>query len=155
MCFFLLNYTAEVLDKVIKLCVAGAKIIDICIAGDKAILEATSLVYNKKGKKKISKGNNNNILYCGWEIDLSFFFFDKYRYWFSYHRLCQQLCCSLQPSSLWPWIWSYLEGRWCCQDVSFLLQCMIDIGLNCFFQSIGCSIRWLLLYCCHYHCCWC
>lgn len=74
MCFFLLNYTAEVLDKVIKLCVAGAKIIDICTAGDKAILEATSLVYNKKGKKKISKGNNN-ILYCGWEIDLSFFFF--------------------------------------------------------------------------------
>lgn len=73
--YFLLNYTADVLDKVIKLCVAGAKIIDICIAGDKAILEATSLVYNKKGKKKISKGNNNNILYCGWEIDLSFFFF--------------------------------------------------------------------------------
>ncbi|CEG63973.1 Putative DNA-binding protein [Rhizopus microsporus] len=46
----------EVLDKVIKLCVVGAKIIDICTAGDKAIMEATSLVYNKKGKKKISKG---------------------------------------------------------------------------------------------------
>ncbi|KAG1444187.1 hypothetical protein G6F56_010400 [Rhizopus delemar] len=46
----------NVLEKVIKLCVVDTKIIDICIAGDKLILEATSLVYNKKGKNKISKG---------------------------------------------------------------------------------------------------
>ncbi|KAG0740717.1 hypothetical protein G6F62_007633 [Rhizopus arrhizus] len=46
----------DVLEKVIKLCVVDAKIIDICIAGDKAILEATNLVYNKKGKNKITKG---------------------------------------------------------------------------------------------------
>ncbi|KAI9484893.1 peptidase M24, structural domain-containing protein [Zychaea mexicana] len=41
------------LDKVIALCVDGAKIMDICIAGDNAIVEATKGVYTKK---KFSKG---------------------------------------------------------------------------------------------------
>ncbi|KAF7728951.1 Curved DNA-binding protein (42 kDa protein) [Apophysomyces ossiformis] len=47
------NIANAVLDKVIKLCVADAKVIDICIAGDKAILEATKTVYTKG---KITKG---------------------------------------------------------------------------------------------------
>ncbi|KAI8141781.1 DNA-binding protein [Fennellomyces sp. T-0311] len=42
-----------VLEKVIKLCVDGAKVLDICIAGDNAIVEATKTVYTKK---KFSKG---------------------------------------------------------------------------------------------------
>jgi hypothetical protein len=43
-----------VLNQVIPLCVAGAKVIDVCIEGDKLIREATKTVYNKgktpKGK---------------------------------------------------------------------------------------------------------
>ncbi|KAI7902622.1 DNA-binding protein [Cokeromyces recurvatus] len=46
----------DVLDKVIKLCVVDAKIIDICIEGDRLITEATSKIYTKQGKNKISKG---------------------------------------------------------------------------------------------------
>lgn len=45
-----------VLDKVIKLCVVGAKILDICVEGDKLLTEATNAIYNKKGKNKITKG---------------------------------------------------------------------------------------------------
>ncbi|KAI8367970.1 DNA-binding protein, partial [Choanephora cucurbitarum] len=41
------------LEKVIALCVPGAKVIDICVEGDKLINEATKAIYNKK---KISKG---------------------------------------------------------------------------------------------------
>ncbi|KAI8987622.1 peptidase M24, structural domain-containing protein [Mycotypha africana] len=43
----------DVLDKVIKLCVPGAKILDVCIEGDKLITAATGAIYNKK---KMSKG---------------------------------------------------------------------------------------------------
>lgn len=36
---------------------------DICIEGDKALNEATSAIYNKKGKNKISnKGNYRNTI---------------------------------------------------------------------------------------------
>ncbi|GAA5794844.1 DNA-binding protein [Helicostylum pulchrum] len=42
------------IDQVIKLCVPGAKVIDICIAGDKLLVEATSAIYNKKGKNKVT-----------------------------------------------------------------------------------------------------
>lgn len=49
-------FKLAVLDKVIKLVVADAKVLDICIAGDKALTEATNAIYNKKGKNKISKG---------------------------------------------------------------------------------------------------
>ncbi|KAI8375861.1 DNA-binding protein [Blakeslea trispora] len=40
------------LEKVIALCIPGAKVIDICVEGDKLINEATKAIYNKK---KISK----------------------------------------------------------------------------------------------------
>ncbi|CDH53178.1 proliferation-associated protein 1 [Lichtheimia corymbifera JMRC:FSU:9682] len=43
----------KVLDKVIKLCVEGAKVMDICVAGDDAIVEATKGIYTKGN---ISKG---------------------------------------------------------------------------------------------------
>ncbi|KAI7862211.1 peptidase M24, structural domain-containing protein [Spinellus fusiger] len=42
-----------VLEKVIALCVVGAKILDICVEGDKQLVEATKGIYNKG---KMSKG---------------------------------------------------------------------------------------------------
>ncbi|CAO3685473.1 unnamed protein product [Umbelopsis vinacea] len=39
--------STRVLNQVIPLCVAGAKVIDVCIEGDKLIREATKTVYNK------------------------------------------------------------------------------------------------------------
>ncbi|KAL0098227.1 peptidase M24, structural domain-containing protein [Phycomyces blakesleeanus] len=42
-----------VLEKVIKLCVPGAKILDICVQGDKEIVEAVKGIYNKG---KMTKG---------------------------------------------------------------------------------------------------
>ena len=61
----MLNYIClAVLDKVIKLCVVGAKVMDICIEGDKALAEATGAIYNKKGKNKITnKGKWLSLLF--------------------------------------------------------------------------------------------
>ncbi|KAF9243405.1 peptidase M24, structural domain-containing protein [Melanogaster broomeanus] len=47
----------DVMQKLISLCVEGAKIIDLCIEGDRLVEEATGAVYNKAVKGvKVSKG---------------------------------------------------------------------------------------------------
>lgn len=48
----------------------------------------------------------------------SLYFF--FRYWFPHRYLFEQLCCSLLPHRLWPRSRHWIEGRRCCQDVSWM-----------------------------------